>query len=149
MYQMKFRLLLILMLSFASTPVVAQTAYLRSTEPCQVTIYPAPAGKPLSEKLACDQSVEVLERQGSFMRIRTGDDRVVWVDDVSTTTNVPPGLEVQRLTEYQGKIEKELEQLREQVRRLSEQSEKLLEALLASQAGGSQQDDTKNTKDAR
>lgn len=128
------QLLLGLILAISSMPALTQTAYLRSTEPCQVAAYTSPDSKPLASKLSCDEKVTVLERQGGYVRIRTSNDRVIWVDDVSTTTELPASLEIQRLMEYQEKIEEELEYLKSQVDKLSKQSEKLIEALLATRA---------------
>ena len=117
-----------------SAVALSDTVYLRSPEPCLVPAYTAPGGNLLPEKLPCDAKVTIVERQGSYLRVKTSNGRVVWVDDGSTTDEVPADLEVQRLTEYQKKIEAELDVLTEQVNRLSRQSEKLLEALLASKA---------------
>ena len=118
------------MISFSGA-ALCETVYLRSPEPCLVTAYSAPGGKPLPKKLLCEEQVTIVEREGSYLRIRTADDSMVWVDDSSTTDALPAELEVERLQQYQKKIEAEIAALNDQVSRLSSKSEKLLEALLA------------------
>ena len=121
------------MITFSGA-ALSEMVYLRSPDPCLVPAYTAPGGKPLADKLQCEEQVTILEREGSYLRIRTADNRSVWVDDSSTTDALPAELEVERLQEYQKKIEAEIAVLNDQVNRLSSQSEKLLEALLATQA---------------
>lgn len=121
------------MISFSGA-ALSETVYLRSPEPCLVTAYSAPGGKPLPKKLLCEEQATIIEREGSYLRIRTADDRTVWVDDSSTTDALPAELEVERLEQYQKKIEAEIAALNDQVSRLSSKSEKLLEALLATRA---------------
>ena len=113
---------------------LAQTVYLRSSEPCVIAAYPAPNTTPLPEKLSCRKKVTILERQGSFLRVELDDDKIVWVDDANTSPDVPAELEGLRLMENQKKIEAEIEMLNDQVTRLSQQSEKLIETLMKSNA---------------
>ena len=114
--------------------IADEVVYLKSSMPCQVDAYPAPEAPPLQEKLNCGQQVTVLERRGPIMRVRIGEDKVIWVVAKDTTTDIPAEVEVQRLTEYQKEIEAELDELNEQVKKLSETSTKLIDALMAAEA---------------
>jgi hypothetical protein len=113
----------------------AEIVYLKSMEPCLVEAYPAPEAAPLAEKLSCGEKATVLERRGPSMRVQIGEDKIVWVVAKNTTTEVPAELEVVRLMDYQKKIEGELAVLNEKVNALSETSEKLINALIAAEAG--------------
>jgi hypothetical protein len=114
--------------------IADEVVYLKSSAPCQVNAYPAPEAQPLSEKLNCGEKVTVLERRGPIIRVRAGEDKVVWVIANDTTSDEPAEVEVRRLTEYQKKIEAELADLNNQVKRLSESSAKLINALMAAEA---------------
>jgi len=114
--------------------IADEVVYLRSTEPCLVTVYPAPDAAPLSEKLSCGEKASLLERQGSFVRVQIGESRIVWIADGNITAEASAEQEVLRLMEYQKKIEAELASLNDQVNRLSETSSKLIEALIAAEA---------------
>ena len=109
-------------------------AYLKPSEPCSVVVYPAPDSTPLTEKLQCGDKVAVLERQGDFARIQLNEDKVVWVQMINITTDVPAEQEVLRLMENQKKLEAELDGLNNQVKQLSETSTKLINALIAAEA---------------
>ena len=110
-----------------------EIAYLESSEPCRVAVYPAPDGVPLSEKLECGEKVSVLERQGDFARIQLNEDKIVWVEIKNITADVPAEQEVLRLIEYQKKLETELDELNDQVKQLSETSTKLINARIAAE----------------
>ncbi|MFW2440586.1 MAG: hypothetical protein ACN4GR_14600 [Arenicellales bacterium] len=114
--------------------IAAEVVYLRSTEPCLVSVYPAPDAAPLSEKLSCGEKASLLERQGGFVRIQVGENRIIWIADGNITVEKPAEQEVLHLMEYQKKIEAELASLNDQVNKLSETSSKLIEALIAAEA---------------
>jgi len=114
--------------------IADEVVYLRSTEPCLVTVYPAPDAAPLSEKLSCGEKASLLERQGSFVRVQIGENRIVWMADGNITAEAPAEQEVLRLMDNQKKIEAELANLNDQVNRLSETSSKLIDALIAAEA---------------
>lgn len=114
--------------------IADEVVYLRSTEPCLVTVYPAPDAAPLSEKLSCGEKASLLERQGGFVRVQISENSIVWVADGNITAEAPAEQEVLRLMEHQKKIEAELASLNDQVNRLSETSSKLIEALIAAEA---------------
>ena len=118
----------------SSVSFAEEVVYLKSSEPCLVNAYPAPEAAPLPDKLNCGVKVTVLERRGPILRVQMGENKVVWVVEKDTTQDVPAEMEVQRLTEYQKKIEAELEDLNEQVKKLSETSTKLINALMAAEA---------------
>ena len=122
--------LLVYNLSFAE-----EVVYLKPTEPCLVEAYPAPEASPLPEKLICGEKATILERRGPIVRVQIGKDKVVWVIAKNTTPDVPAELEVVRLMDYQKKIEGELAVLNKKVKALSETSEKLINALIAAEAG--------------
>ena len=124
---------LVLMLA-SSAAIAEEVVYLKSSEPCQVEAYPAPEASPLAKKYSCGLKSSLLERRGPIMNVKIGDDEVIWVAVKDTTTDVPAELEVLRLTAYQKKIEAELDQLNEQVKKLSETSTKLINALMAAEA---------------
>ena len=114
--------------------IADEVVYLRSTEPCLITAYPAPDAAPLSEKLSCGEKASLLERQGGFVRVQIGEDRIIWIADGNITAEAPAEQEVLRLMDNQKKIEAELASLNDQVNRLSETSSKLIEALIAAEA---------------
>ena len=118
----------------SSVSFAEEVVYLKSSEPCLGNAYPAPEAAPLPDKLNCGVKVTVLERRGPILRVQMGENKVVWVVEKDTTQDVPAEMEVQRLTEYQKKIEAELEDLNEQVKKLSETSTKLINALMAAEA---------------
>ena len=136
MYYMKIKFvariltgLLVVNLSFAE-----EVVYLKSSKPCQVEVYPAPEAQPLAEKLNCGARATILERRGPIVKIQIGEDNAVWVIAKDTTVEAPAELEVLRLQEYQKKIERELAELNDKVKALSETSEKLIDALIATEA---------------
>ena len=114
--------------------IAEEVVYLRSAEPCLVSVYPAPDAAPLSEKLSCGEKASLLERQGGFVRIQVGENRIIWIADGNITDEAPAEQEVLHLMEYQKKIEAELASLNDQVNKLSETSSKLIEALIAAEA---------------
>ncbi len=120
--------LLVVNLSFAE-----EVVYLKSSKPCQVEVYPAPEAQPLAEKLNCGTRATILERRGPSIKIQIGKQEAVWVIAKDTTTEAPAELEVLRLQGDQKKIERELAELNEKVKMLSETSEKLINALLAAE----------------
>ncbi len=111
-----------------------EVVYLKPAEPCKVTVYPAPDVAPLSEKLNCGEKAILLEREGQFARVQMGENIIVWVPEKNLTGATPAEYEVLRLLKYQKKIEAELASLSDQVTRLSENSSKLIEALIAVEA---------------
>ncbi len=115
--------------------IAQEVVYLKSAEPCKVTVYPAPDVAPLSEKLNCGEQASLLERQGQFARVQMGENIIVWVPEKNLTGTTPAEHEVLRMLKYQKKIETELDNLNKQVIRLSEKSSKLIEALMAVEAG--------------
>ena len=133
----------VLMLA-SSVAMAEEVVYLKSSEPCQVEAYPAPEAPPLAEKYSCGLQATLLERRGPIMKLKIGDDEVIWVVAKDTTKDVPAELEVQRLTAYQKKIEAELDELNEQVKKLSETSAKLINALMAAEAAKMNERNNKN-----
>lgn len=134
---------LVLMLA-SSAAIAEEVVYLKSSEPCLVEAYPAPEASPLAEKYSCGLKAALLERRGPIMKVKIGDDEVIWVAVKDTTNDVPAELEVQRLTAYQEKIEAELDELNEQVKKLSETSTKLINALMAAEASKANERNNKN-----
>jgi len=130
----KFAIGLAAGLLILNVSVANEVVYLKSAGPCLVTVYPAPAAAPLSEKLGCGEKASLLERQDRFVRVQVGEDRIVWIADRNITAEAPAEYEVLRLMEYQKKIEAELTSLNDQVSRLSEKSSKLIDALIAAEA---------------
>jgi hypothetical protein len=130
----KFVARLIVVFLACGNTYAEEIAYLESSEPCRVAVYPAPDGVPLSEKLQCGEKVSVLEQQGDFARIQLNEDKIVWVEMANITTDVPAEQEVMRLMENQKKLEAELDELNNQVEQLSETSRKLINALIAAEA---------------
>jgi hypothetical protein len=120
--------LLVVNLSFAD-----EVVYLKSSKPCQVQVYPAPEAQPLAETLNCGTRATILERRGPIVKIQVGEGKAVWVIANDTTAEAPAELEVLRLQDYQKKIERELAELNDKVKVLSETSEKLINALLAAE----------------
>jgi hypothetical protein len=137
MLQSKTTLYTLLILGLLSINIsfAEDVIYLKSTVPCLVEVFPAPEAPALSEKMGCGEKATVLERRGPIVKIQVGKDKTVWVAGKHTTTDTPAEYEVLRLIEYQKKIEAELASLNEQVNRLSEQSTKLINALVAAEAG--------------
>jgi hypothetical protein len=107
--------------------------YVLPAEPCQIKVYPAPDVAALSEKMSCGTKATLLEQQGDYARVKFSEDMTVWVEKQNLTRAVPAEQEVLRLTEYQKQIESELARLSKQVIKLSESSEKLLNALMAAE----------------
>lgn len=130
----KFVARLIVVLLACGNTFAEEVAYLKSSEPCKVAVYPAPDGAALSEKLECGEKVAVLERQGHFARIQINEDKIVWVEMTNITRDVPAEQEVLRLLGHQKKLEAELDELTNQVKQLSETSTKLINALIAAEA---------------
>ncbi|GBE08939.1 hypothetical protein BMS3Bbin11_00958 [bacterium BMS3Bbin11] len=124
--------------------VANEVVYLKSAEPCLVTVYPAPDATPLSEKLNCGEKASLLERQGRFVRVQVSENRIVWIADRNIAAEAPAEQEVVRLLEYQKKIEAELASLNDQVSRLSEKSSKLISALIAAEASKKQRKEKQN-----
>jgi len=125
---------LVTVLLVLNVSLAEEVVYLKPAESCKVTVYPALDVAPLSEKLNCGEKAILLERKGQFARVQMGENIIVWVADKNITGNTPAEYEVLRLLKYQKKIETELASLNDQVNRLSENSSKLIDALIAAEA---------------
>ncbi len=130
---LKYLFSAVLMASIFATPAMAaQIAYISDT--LRVGVRPEPDNQvaPISV-VTTGMKLEILERQGGYVRIRTDKGVTGWIKDIYVVETPPAGIQLKTLQDKYAGQEKKILALQESARQLTRKNLELAEKLKALQ----------------